>query len=186
MQTDICFYWTLDITNTNKLQSGNTCDVSFDPPKINDSSWTICPNARSCRSVLLLSTSLPAQWLTHCGNPFFFFWNLCLSCCTFEEDNSYFPLLQDLLMNDALDSHLLDFPRFLCVALTQRVTQASCKAPKSILPFSFLQHDLVFVALSIPTRLHRNPCWMLSSSMSHLLHAMLAISVCDLTWWRSV
>lgn len=118
-----------------------------------------------------------------------FFWNTGISvyhAVLWGGITVTFHCCKDLLMNDALDSHLLDFPRFLCVALTQRVTQASCKAPKSILPFSFPQHGLVIVALSSPTRLHRNPCWMLSSGMSHLLRALLAISVCDLNWWRSV
>ncbi len=108
-----------------------------------------------------------------------------LSRCMFEEDNSDFPLLWDSLINDASDSHLLDFPRFLCVALTQRVVQTSCEAPKSILPFPLLQHGRVFSARSVPTRSHRNPCRMLSSRTSLLLRAMLAISLCDPTRQRS-
>lgn len=95
----------------------------------------------------------------------------CLFCCMFEEDNSDFPLLWGSLINDASDSHLLDFPRFLCTALTQRVVQTSCEEPKSILPFPFLQHGLVFTVHSIPTRSHRNLCCMLSSRSSAACHA---------------
>lgn len=100
----------------------------------------------------------------------------------FEEDNRGFPLLWDSLINDASDSHLLDFPRFLCVALAQCDVQASCKAPKSFLPFPLLQHGLVFTSPWIQTRSHRNRCRMLSSRTSLLQHATLAISVCDPTW----
>lgn len=61
----------------------------------------------------------------------------------FEEDNCDFPLLRDSLINDASESHLLDFPRFLCVALTQLTFRLPARHLKAFCHFLSSNVDAV-------------------------------------------
>lgn len=97
----------------------------------------------------------------------------CLSCCMFERDNSDFPLLWDSLINDAADSHLLDFPRFLCVALMQCVVQTPCMHLKAFCHFLSCYMD--YFSLHTQSQLDHKEiparCW------------AAALHFCCMLWW---
>lgn len=110
---------------------------------------TLCLRHRCGPS--LINFLLQRMSIRHVGNPPI--WNRPLPLCRLlEGDNSGSPLLPESLINVASDSHLLDFPRFLCATPAQRVARASCRAPESILPFPLRQHGFVSPAPSTPER----------------------------------